>query len=182
MEVRWYVGPGVPRPGRLPVTQEAPRMLSCNSGLGQKRYNEHRFENPVCIIFLQMVTCIKPRLLTRKPKEHQKLRRPRTCMWRCLWTRWVAGPAGLCPPPSHCCSVSPACVSSPAPPQSSPWPLECSLSPAVSYCSSFRSCAVRFPVCPSFPPRLFCCQDPSQHTSQFVTAYSAVFGTVPFPH
>lgn len=80
------MGPGVPRPGRLTVTREAPRMLSCNSGLAQKRYNEHRFENPACIIFLQMVTCMKPRLLTRKPKEHQKLRGPRTCMWRCLWT------------------------------------------------------------------------------------------------
>ena len=42
-------------------------MLSCNSGLGQKKYNARQLENTVCVIFLQMVMCLKPRLLTRKP-------------------------------------------------------------------------------------------------------------------
>ena len=64
---RCCVGPAVPGPGCLPVTQEALRMLSCNSGLGQKKYNARQLENTVCVIFLQMVMCLKPRLLTRKP-------------------------------------------------------------------------------------------------------------------
>ncbi|XP_070328913.1 N-acetyllactosaminide alpha-1,3-galactosyltransferase-like 1 [Odocoileus virginianus] len=45
----------------------------------------------------KMVMCLKPRLLTRKPKEPQKSERPQTCTWRCLWTRmffasWVEVP------------------------------------------------------------------------------------------
>ena len=64
---RCCVGPAVPGPGCLPVKQEALRVLSCNSGLGQKRYNARQLENTVCVIFLQIVMCLKPRLLTRKP-------------------------------------------------------------------------------------------------------------------
>lgn len=65
-------------------------MLSCDSGLDQRRYNACQLENTVCVIFLQMVMCLKPRLLTRKPKEPRKSGRPQMCTWRCLWKRWVA--------------------------------------------------------------------------------------------
>lgn len=157
------MGPGVPRPGCLTVTQEAQRMLSCNSGLGQKMYNGHWFENPICVIFLQKVTCIKPRLLTWKPKGHRKLRRPRTCRWRCLWTRWVASIARQCRRLLASALSAPVCLLA-----SHPQPL-----PKLSQASGMfwvpsswlllilQILCHTFPVCPSLPHMLFCYQDPS---------------------
>ena len=111
-----------------------------------------------------MVTCLKRRLLTRRPKEPRKSRRPQTCVWSCLWTGWVAPPPA-CPCPRPLPKLSLA-------------PLECSLPPAVNTLQILR---LTF-ACPSFPQ-----DSPATRTlwssSRFVTACSALsFFLVPvFP-
>ena len=105
---KWCAGPVVPGPGCLTVIQEVLRMLSCDSSLDQRRYNACQLENTVCIIFLHMVMCLKPRLLTRKPKELRKSGRPQTCT-----------PLDKVGGPSPCLHASLA-------------PLECSLPPVLN--------------------------------------------------
>lgn len=142
---------GVPGPGHLMMTQEALPWRPIT--LGQKRENGHWFESLVDLP--QMAACTKPRLLTRTPQERWKSRRPRTCPWTYLWTRWVA----------HVVHDSAQCLPAPAPwpclhlvPSPTPQPSLVSrmfLVPPGSCCSSFS------PGGPSSPPRLLCCQDPS---------------------
>ena len=131
---RCCVGPAVPGPGCLPVKQEALRVLSCNSGLGQKRYNARQLENTVCVIFLQIVMCLKPRLLTRKPGAPEVKEAPDVHV-----EVHVDEVGGARPPPELSLA-----------------PLECSLPPGVNtlqiLCLTLS--------CLSFPPRHCCYQEP----------------------
>lgn len=153
---RCCVGPAVPGPGCLPVTHEALRMLSCNSGLGQKRYNARQLENTVCVIFLQMVMCLKPRLLTGKPGAPEIKEAPDVHV-----EVPVHEVGGLSPELSLA-------------------PLECSLPPGVNtlqiLCLTLS--------CLSFSPRHSCYQEPliSRLGLGLHTRPCHFFGSCLFPH
>lgn len=136
-------------------------------GLGQKLCGGRWPENPVCVVFLQKVTCTKPRLLARKPRGRQKSRKTAMCRWRCPWTRWVAGP-----PPSG--SISPCRLQAPPPPLPPARPASrifCALSSQLR--STLRSCIARSLPAP-LPGGFCCCWDPPRHLSQSVTAELAL--------
>lgn len=117
----------------------------------------HGFQKFVCVIFSQKVTCIKHRLLARKPKGRWTSKRSTTCSWRCLWTRWVSGVR--CPCRLHSIPSAPARLSvilHPLP-ANSLWTLECSVFLLVRDCSSQILCQA-FSCLPT-PPHSFCWRD-----------------------